>query len=161
MKKVLLFTAVMSLSLVSTTGFAKDDWDGRPTFEKEFIKIGSSLFLCGGVTIAPIGDQSIRVQSMQFKKGLVGSEFQPATVLSKGWQELPSGGFRVKYNWPGIRKQFRIFCQRKGEFGVWNSIDCSKAVRLDLIKHGKYCGKVAGALGAATAAKTYKPLNLK
>jgi hypothetical protein len=160
MKKRLLFGAVVGLSLVGSNGFAKDEWDGRPEFEEEYIKIGSNLFLCGGVTITPVGTQDIQVQSMKFKKGLLGSQFQPAKTLSP-WQKLPSGGVRVKYNWPGYRKQFRVFCKRQGEFGVWNSIACRDAVRLDFIKHGKYCGKIAGALGAATAARKYKPLNLR
>ena len=165
MKKVL-----MILILVSTNGalFAKR-LASKPEFEKNYIKMAAKGLLCGGVTLRPTSGFNVRVMSRRFSESTLDKTIVvPGEILSKsekkkkksdrGWVEVPPGGLRVHYDWAGPRPSFhyRIFCERQNERGSWRSVDCSKVLAIEDVKHNRAC-----VIGPAGPSAHYSPLNMK
>jgi len=130
-------------------------WNGAPVFEGDFLKMRASMTRCGGVTIVSKTGKNVQLQSRLFKPSWVfGSTAKPKDILTKkkGWVELPPGGLRSKYGWPGKGGYFTVACQIQNERGVWESTPCSKVVDLSDVKHNKVC---------IMPSASFKPLNMK
>lgn len=148
---------------------------GYPMFRGNYIVLWSNYFLCGGFTIAPKAGMSVRLMARKYEAPLIGKKrFSPGDILSrnpdkkaiyedKNWVVL-QGSLRAKYNWPGYRKEFRIFCQKRDPFGTWLDAPCKEVVTIskEEVKHKKLCPSVLGWFGKGVGPKTYyAPLNMQ
>ncbi len=156
MKKQLLIIALLSSVSV---GISAKDWDGDPMFEGDVIKMRAALIRCGGVTIAAKSGVDVKVQSRLYSLSwFFGTKVRPQAILTKKkrWVQLPPGGLRARYGWPGKGGFFGVACRIQNERGVWVSTPCSQVVELDDVKHNSAC--IPGPLGPRAA---YRPLNMK
>ncbi len=171
MKKYMI--VIVGLGCIGSSLMAKlgEGKPGYPQFEDNYIKVHSNYMLCGGFSIVPKGNQNVRVIAYKYAKGLFGDTFEMQKVLSenpkkakgvdKGYVEIGSG-FRVKYNWPGLRKRFQIYCQVTDSRGNWVPKPCSEVVSIENVRHRRACPKVLQWFGKGAGSHAhYKPLNLK
>ena len=144
---------------------------GYPQFEGDYIKISAPaapFVRCGGFTIASKSDETVRVSSWKYVRGAAdpkdkSSSFKKLKQLSDGWVLVEGGTLTNKYNWPGLFRQYRIFCQRLDKHGTWMDAPCKQVVDLQSIRHRVSCGKrlLQWAGYGAGAGATHKYLKLK
>lgn len=153
------FVVVTLMALIALPAFAARI-ARQPEFNNGSIMMSANGGLCGGITIDPIkeGDSivDVRVMSQRFAESIFG-DVKPGKPLSD-WVEVPVGGMRVGYDWAGPRPSFhyRIYCQRKNQYGQWGIVDCKRAVTIRDVQHNRPC-----VWGPAGASASYEPLNMR